>query len=74
MRQFTHNHTYRPQLARDVAAEPREIEFEASGPDVALRMAHDLCGARSVDMFEDGRKIANVRLSGHNGFWIVGKD
>ena len=68
------SHTYRLSLAADNHAEAREIEFEASGPDVALRLAHDLCGARSVDMFEDGRKIANVRLSGHQGFWIVGKD
>ena len=71
MRQSAVSHTYRLCLAGDLATEPRDIEFEASGPDVALRLAHDLCGARSVDMFEDGRKIANVRLSGRNGFWIV---
>lgn len=73
MRHFACNHTYRLQLAPGQTAEPREIEFEASGADVALRLAHDLCGARAVDMFEDGRKIANVRLSGHNGFWIIDK-
>jgi hypothetical protein len=68
------NHTYRLSLAADESVEPRTIEFEASGPDVALRLAHDLCGARSVDMFEDGRKIANVRLSSRDGFWIIGED
>ena len=73
MRHFG-SHTYRLNLVADETAEPRSIEFEASGPDVALRLAHDLCGARSVDMFEDGQKIANVRLSGHNGFWVIGKD
>ena len=67
MRNFG-NHTYRLSLTAHECVEPRTIDFEASGSDVALRLAHDLCGAHSVDMFEDGRKIANVRLSGENGF------
>ena len=71
MRQLAGSHTYRLRLPADEAADAREIEFKATGADVALRLAHGLCGARSVEMFEDGRKLANVRLSSANGFWII---
>lgn len=71
MGQSIGNRTYLLRLTSDDEGDARDIEFEASGPEVALRMAHQFCGWRPVELFEDGRKLANLRLSDGNGFWMI---
>jgi hypothetical protein len=65
-------HTYRLKMIDDGRGLPRDIEFEASGAAAALHMTHELCGARKVQLYEDGRKLADVQLSAREGFWMVG--
>jgi hypothetical protein len=64
-------HTYRLKIAGNSSLDVREIEFEATGSEVALRMAHQLCGVRPLEMFEDGHKLADLQLSPASGFWFV---
>ena len=64
------SHTYRLRLDEDGRGTARDIEFEASGADVALRMAHDMCAGRGVELYEDGRKLADLKLS-RQAFWMV---
>ena len=63
-------HTYRLKFAAD-SGPPREVEFEASAPDAALRLCQDLCGDREVQLFEDGARLAGLRLAPKGNFWIV---
>jgi hypothetical protein len=69
MTQNPNAHTYRLQLAADGKGEAHEIEFEALGSNAALNMAHATCGSRSVTVFEDGRKLADIKYN--QGFWHV---
>ena len=62
--------TYRLKFTAD-SGPPREVEFEASAPDAALRLCHELCGDREVQLFEDGARLAGLRLAPAGGFWIV---
>lgn len=64
-------HTYRLKMADSATGEVREIEFEASSAESALRMTHQLCGEQPVQLFEDGRMLANLQLSPRSGFWFV---
>jgi hypothetical protein len=64
------SHTYRLKLDEDGRGSARDIEFEAPGAEVALRMARDMCGGRAVQLFEDGRKLADLKLA-NMSFWIV---
>ena len=62
--------TYRLKFSGD-SGPPREIEFEASAPDAALSRCQDLCGGREVQLFEDGAKLASLRLAPVGSYWIV---
>ncbi|MBO9516448.1 MAG: hypothetical protein J7493_00120 [Porphyrobacter sp.] len=64
-------HVYRLRLLDEHGGESRDIEFEASDAEVALRMAHQYCGRRKVQLLEDGRKLADLRLASGHGFWII---
>jgi hypothetical protein len=65
-------HTYRLRLGEDGAGSARDIEFEAESADAALRMVQQLCGRRRAQLFENGQKLADIRLSAPHGFWIIG--
>lgn len=64
-------HVYRLALTADGHNEAREIEFEAKGSDMALGRTHKFSGSRSVTMFEDGQKLADLKYD--RGFWIVSR-
>ena len=63
-------HTYRLKFATD-SGPPREVEFEASAPDAALLRCQQLCGGREVQLFQDGAKLASLRLAPEGNYWIV---
>jgi hypothetical protein len=65
------DHVYRLMLTADGRNEACEIEFEAYSSDMALDRTHKFSGSRSVTMFEDGRKLADLKYD--RGFWIVGR-
>lgn len=64
-------HVYRLTLTADERNEAREIEFEAYDSDMALGRTYKFSGSRSVTMFEDGRKLAELRFD--RGFWTVSR-
>ena len=64
-------HTYRLVLAEDGRGCERTIEFEASGAEVALSLAHRQCNGREAELFEDGRSLGRLQNSRRGGFWIV---
>jgi hypothetical protein len=63
--------TYQLHIAEDGKREARIVEFDASGSDVALRMAQQFCDGRSAQLFEDGRRLANLQLDPEHGFWMI---
>jgi len=71
MRPTANGHTYRLKLEEDACRLAREIEFEAPSAHTALRMAHHFCGARPMDFFQDGQKLAKLQACG-SGLWKVG--
>jgi hypothetical protein len=64
MRQADH-HTYRLELVDDELGQARTIEFNAHGAYAALNLAREYCGHRSAAMFENGRRLAEIRRVGH---------
>lgn len=60
-------HRYRLELSADGKTEA--IEFNADNSDMALGMTRRFSGGRSVSMFEDGHKLADLRFE--HGFWRV---
>ena len=64
-------HVYRLRLTDDGLGEARDIEFNAPGVDVALRKAHQFCGPRSAELFEDGRSLGMLQNRRNGGFWII---
>jgi hypothetical protein len=69
MGQHLGGHTYRLHLADDGKGEARDIEFEALGSYAALSLAQSACGSRPVTLFEDGKKLADIKYN--KGFWEV---
>ena len=67
MVQHPGSHIYRLQFTEDDQGQARDIEFEARGADMALEIAHKFCGSKSVTMFEDGRRLADLKFA--TGFW-----
>jgi hypothetical protein len=63
-------HTYRLKFIGD-SGPPREVEFEASAADAALRRCQELCGDREIQLFEDGARLASLRLVPVGNYWIV---
>lgn len=64
--------TYRLKLGEDGRGLPRDIEFTAGGADAALQLAHRLCEGRVAELFENGRKLADVKYVRTGGFWLIG--
>jgi hypothetical protein len=71
MKGLPQQHTYRLVVDPGQPQVPHEIEFEAPSAQAALNLAHSVCGAGHVEMFEDGRRLADLQLSSQHGFWIV---
>jgi hypothetical protein len=63
-------HTYRIQVHGDAVSRAREIKFWSSDAERALNLAQQHCGAQPSDLYEDGRRLATLRLSS-SGFWVV---
>jgi hypothetical protein len=71
MNGMAQQHTYRLVVDPGQPQLPHEIEFEAPTPQAALNVAHSVCGAGKVEVYEDGRRLAQLQLSSEQGFWIV---
>jgi hypothetical protein len=69
MRSNTERHQYRLHLGADNQGEAADLEFDARGSDIALNLTAKYCGNRAVALFEDGRKLADVKQV--NGVWLV---
>ena len=69
MGQGLYRHTYRLCLPGDGEREPREIQFEADEPYMALTLAKDFSSNRPGVLFEDDHKLAEIQY--FNGFWQI---
>ena len=62
--------TYRLVLPEDSVGFAREIEFEETSADSAVRLAQKVCGDRPVQIFEGDRLLGRLARS-RAGFWVV---
>jgi len=64
-------HTYRLVMAEDGEGAAQEIEFEGFSAASAFCFAERNCGARQVEIFEDGRSLGCLQNSPAAGFWVI---
>jgi hypothetical protein len=58
-------------LPADRSGEPRRIEFEATDPSAALRLAEDQGAERPMELWEGDLLLGTIRPV--DGFWSLSK-